>query len=71
MDLNPVAFRPFAQIPQIPQVDLIDTLKTYGDADSTLSTSASVCALAPSVGCVMMSPEELPEPIALTTNGTS
>ena len=39
-DLNPVAFRPLAHIPQIPHVDLMEQLKTYGDADSTESTSA-------------------------------
>ena len=46
MDLNPVALRPFAQIPQIPQVERIEQLKTYGDADSTESTSALTTAFA-------------------------
>ena len=37
MDLNPVAFDPSAWIPHIPNTDLRDTLKTYGDAEVTVS----------------------------------
>ena len=51
-DLNPVAFRPLAQIPQIPHVERMDQLKTYGEADSTESTSANVCAFCPNAGVV-------------------
>ena len=74
IDLKPVAFKPFAQIPQIPHVDLIDTLNTYGDADSTESTSASVCAFCPSAGVVStltVCPDTILVPIALATKGTS
>ena len=69
-----MAFKPFAQIPQIPHVDLIDTLKTYGDADSTESPSASVCAFCPSAGVVStltVCPDTILLPIALATNGPS
>ena len=73
IDLKPVAFRPFAQIPQIPQVDRMEQLKTYGDADSTESTSARVCALELNGGVevsVRMSPEVIPVPIEFTVWGT-
>ena len=78
MDLNPVAFKPFAQIPQIPQVERIEQLKTYGDADSTESTSARVNAPVPSAGEeeilrtspgeMLLAPELEPGPIVVTTS---
>ena len=42
-----MAFKPFAQIPQIPHVERMEQLKTYGDADSTESTSALTLAFCP------------------------
>ena len=40
IDLNPVDLDPSHNIPQIPNTDLIEQLKTYGDAESTVSISA-------------------------------
>ena len=39
MDLKPSALSPSACIPQVPYTDLRDMLKTYGDAEVTVSVT--------------------------------